>query len=350
VKARLGRVEGCSDKELTDLQTSQGVTCLPNAYIQLMRVIGKQGLDNFLDGSATCQQLLQYKVKPMLLDDLTASGLAYSEDIFVFFEHDGYLFYCFRTKDGTADPAVYMYRGDDCFYKWADTFSEFIYDELEGDKSKGKALAHKRISSPYVYDPVLDEFKPAPPPIYEEPLSVEAIIELIKAQYGSELAGCSDKEMELLLQTQGVSCLPETYSAFMRLMGKNGINAVLRYEGKGDFEHLKTAQAILTSRLREEDKQYPEDIFVFCIEDSRDFCFFRTYECPHDPPVFSYQSDWYTHEILKAADSITQFFRYALDPNTEYMMQRTKRRLQVRYLYDPESDTFGPQPRSVVLP
>lgn len=142
LSARTHGVEliGCTESELEALKQAQHVSCLPEVYCGLLRLMGKQGMGWVLDTAyADYEELLS--MKDSFVEEMNETGLNYPDDIFVFWEDQqgcGYRF--FRTKDCQDDPAVYEDRDRSCFYKLAENLSSFIYRWIDIDKKRRQEL------------------------------------------------------------------------------------------------------------------------------------------------------------------------------------------------------------------
>lgn len=101
--------------------------------------------------------------------------------------------------------------------------------------------------------------------------------------------GCSDKEIEEIMNSQGVTRLPHLYVQFMKLLGKKDAELFvgqdilydealeLKHYLHEELEHHKT-----TWRL-------PDDAFVFWTGQGYSYLYFQVNDSD-DPPVYQYLS------------------------------------------------------------
>ena len=147
---------GCTEQRIEALRQAQDVYCLPELFRQLLLLIGEEGLGRLLFFEDRVQNLED--VKGEMIDQLASAELDYPEDIFFFHGnrvYDVYLF--FRTRDCEDDPTVYSV-GATCFFKEADTFSEFILNIFEPDQERTQARREKVSKANHYYNPSRDEF------------------------------------------------------------------------------------------------------------------------------------------------------------------------------------------------
>jgi hypothetical protein len=153
------KLEGCTIEDLERIQTAQEVSCLPEMYRQLMLLVGKSGLYEILVSSDSIGNKFKWYAT-------YAQEPLYPQDAFIFFQHDGYQYYMFRTKNCEEDPAVYAEWDGDWFYKYSDSLSEFVLKMLVSPfwKPDGKPYWDNTLKRVYYYDPEKDDFYDAPNP------------------------------------------------------------------------------------------------------------------------------------------------------------------------------------------
>ncbi|MBI5961485.1 MAG: hypothetical protein HY866_22285 [Chloroflexi bacterium] len=145
-RVQRGELIGCSEQELEELKQAQNVTCLPEIYSELLRLMGKQGMGQTLDAYADHKYLLG--MKSGFVEDMNEIELCYPKDAFVFWrDQQGCGYWFFRTRGCETDPAVYEYREASCFYKLAETLSEFILMQVDIDPEIRKVFAENIIRS-----------------------------------------------------------------------------------------------------------------------------------------------------------------------------------------------------------
>lgn len=110
----------------------------------------------------------------------------------------------------------------------------------------------------------------------------------------AQLQGCSEHEIQQIIQQQNVSSLPTIYKQFLLTVGKNAGNLWYRTGYTCDILGELKADAI---RLLARDGNpiiLPEDAFVFHMQEGIIFYYFCVGN--DDPPVFVYSEIEYTHE------------------------------------------------------
>ncbi|KAB2864535.1 MAG: hypothetical protein F9K46_04620, partial [Anaerolineae bacterium] len=112
----------------------QAVSYIPTIYRDLLRVMGHCGLSDILMGDAYWEKLKSTKGLFEWFAK-TSKLTAYPQDILVFYDDLGQLFYFFRTQDNDDDPPVYGYPfgnelGNQRIAKLSDSLSEFFLSRL----------------------------------------------------------------------------------------------------------------------------------------------------------------------------------------------------------------------------
>jgi hypothetical protein len=324
--------EGFSEQRIEALRQAQQVYCLPELFRQLLLMMGENVLGRliFPDGPFEALDTL----KGQMIDQLESAEVSYPDDIFFFHgnhAYDVYLF--FRTRDCEDDPPVYSV-GPRCFFRIADTLSEFILGILESSPEKRQENQEKASRRDFYYDPKKDAFYDLSIPA-ETSSRVEKAKEIILDRYGQRLSGCTEAEIESLKQAQHTACLPEVYRQVLLFMGKSGIEWVVY--GRTTYEFLKQArEEFIAAAAHNPAVSYPQDIFVFLMDHRKcRFGFFRTKDGADDPVVYGYEGQFY-----KLADTLSEFILQELDSNSYRSEERGKQRRQVTYCYDASQDQF----------
>lgn len=327
LSSRKERYKGCTDGELDELKQNQNVDHLPETYYQLMSAMGKSGIETLLDGNATCHGIRDLK------NHFAKSHPQeyWPQDIFVFFDHQGEIFYFFRTT-GEADPAVYSADEETTFfYKLADSISEFFLGEIEPEREEIRRRKERLRNIVFRYSAELDEFYGDPHPY--DLLTPDSLMEYMRYRFRF-VTGCSDAEIKILMEAQNIACIPPLFHQILRLMGKIGIDSLLG--GKSTYKHLIELKR-RNGRLFYESNQCPRDIFVFYADYlESDFYLFRTKDCNNDPSVYEFRS--HLNRFYRLADSVTEFFMQKLDYDPIRKGNRWKARRDSEYFYDPEVD------------
>jgi hypothetical protein len=121
---------GCTDFEIDQIRTSQGVSQLPSSYVTFLRRLGRQagrllhGTDAFYPGLLG----LKSAGRELLLEDTAEEELG--PDSFVIGMHQGYQLFWFPSVL-EEEPPVLMYQEGDRrrVREWAD-FSHYIEDMI----------------------------------------------------------------------------------------------------------------------------------------------------------------------------------------------------------------------------
>lgn len=100
-------IEGCSEKELVDIEKQFGIK-LPQFYRTYMTILGKKSGDFLSECGMFYPDVLLNKERALtLLENNTDFRLKDSD--FVFLERYGYQFFYFETSEGNANPPVFRY-------------------------------------------------------------------------------------------------------------------------------------------------------------------------------------------------------------------------------------------------
>ncbi|RYJ14857.1 SMI1/KNR4 family protein [Halogeometricum borinquense] len=121
-------IQGCTEEEIRELESEFNIS-LPEAYKSCMRHIGKH-TNGFLRGSEFTypymKDLREYAVDMIERQDVE---FEFEDTDFVFMGHQGYSFFYFNTQNG-SNPPVYLFMSPDEPNKEADSFSEWLFDEI----------------------------------------------------------------------------------------------------------------------------------------------------------------------------------------------------------------------------
>jgi len=126
---------------------------------------------------------------------------------------------------------------------------------------------------------------------------------------------CTEKEIDKV-RSLADSKLPEAYIEFMTVMG-NGTNG--KFMGgescfMNEIEYLNEGAAEI---LEEDESKHilTKEDFVFWMCQGCQICFFKLNE-GDNPPIYFYNEDG-KDEIVKIADTLTEFLLNRLDPNKD---------------------------------
>lgn len=152
--ARGREVVGCSDAEIEALMVAQRVDHLPDLYVQLLKAAGQSLGGVFLGENVSISRLYACKDE-FLEEELSIPGLEVPKDIFVFKNHQGYIWWFFRTNDCENDSAVYGWgEFDPGFRKFGDSFAEYLSAALNNSIKPKPSVQY------FIYDPDRDKFVP----------------------------------------------------------------------------------------------------------------------------------------------------------------------------------------------
>lgn len=126
------------------------------------------------------------------------------------------------------------------------------------------------------------------------------------AQEG-DFRGCTEDEIQLLMDNQRVQRLPALYYELLRSMGKSA----------GHFEHdisfffydLFGKKEVALASAKNLGWDLPDDAFVFSVYDNRVFLYFRTIE-GDDPPVYIFCNEDNSKPGKSVQHLSQQLFRY----------------------------------------
>ncbi len=127
-----GSVLGCSNEQIEQLRFLANGKKLPLAYEEFMRTMGS-GAIAFMTGESVYMNevlMLKRSADELLIENDSKNRL--TENDFVFWMCQGCMF-CFFKLDEGENPPIYYYNEarEDCFYKIANTFTEFLINKLK---------------------------------------------------------------------------------------------------------------------------------------------------------------------------------------------------------------------------
>lgn len=123
--------------------------------------------------------------------------------------------------------------------------------------------------------------------------------------------GCTDEEIQEVMQAQNVKRLPATFVEYLKVMGHGGITEILL----GDNANYNS-MLFLKKNFIEEVESYspdftlPNDVFVFFGHHDYEFAYFLTDNRDDDPPVFRHIIG--DEDAQKGAQSFTEYLEHLL--------------------------------------
>ncbi|MGN0494711.1 MAG: SMI1/KNR4 family protein [Lachnospiraceae bacterium] len=134
IKNIQGRVSGCSDDQIEQLRFMTNNQKLPMAYEEFMKIMGN-GATGYMTGESIYMDevfTLKESAVNLLIENDSKNIL--TEDDYVFWMCQGCMFCFFKLGEG-ENPPIYCYRetGDDCFFKIANSFTEFLMNKLKNN-------------------------------------------------------------------------------------------------------------------------------------------------------------------------------------------------------------------------
>lgn len=123
-------LKGCSEKEVKKIESYYNIK-LPDTYIDFLMIMGKSAGKFMLGSSAFYNDIFSLKDEANdLLEENDMNPL--SEDVFVFWVHQGYQFTFFDLKDGGNPPFYWYCEGihKHGFEKKGDSFTQFLEMQL----------------------------------------------------------------------------------------------------------------------------------------------------------------------------------------------------------------------------
>ena len=120
--------------------------------------------------------------------------------------------------------------------------------------------------------------------------------------------GCTQEEIEAVMEAQGVERLPGVFRRYLELMGHAGMNTI--YTGsRWRYSSMKSLKRWVIENMEDFDPSMtlPKDAFVFFEHGGYEFRFFLTDNDNDDPPVFKYIES--RGEPQQIADSLSSHFK-----------------------------------------
>ncbi|MGG4142194.1 SMI1/KNR4 family protein [Paenibacillus algorifonticola] len=127
-------LEPCNEEELQELLLFAGGE-LPKTYIEFMKKMGK-GVQFLRGESCLLHDIFDLKEAAIELLEENNFEKKLSNDEFVFWMHQGYMFCFFNLTEGD-NPSIYFYsemNDQEDFYEIADSFTEFLYRFYDRDR------------------------------------------------------------------------------------------------------------------------------------------------------------------------------------------------------------------------
>ncbi|ONM47072.1 hypothetical protein [Nocardia donostiensis] len=137
------KIQGCTSSEISALMDSQGVSSLPQRYIEFLLRGGKNPYWLSQTGEWDYEWLLEAKelAREIVVEDYERDFTPFAQS-FIFQTHQGYMFYYFRQEDlQKADPHFWIYSGyqpvrisDRPFSGWLRQLADYLPVEIAARK------------------------------------------------------------------------------------------------------------------------------------------------------------------------------------------------------------------------
>jgi hypothetical protein len=128
------QIIGCSDDEIAEVMSDQGVTTLPTFYRDFLRVMGKRAGKLFPDSEIYYPDILGLKTfaNGQLLSD------PLPDETFIFSMYSEEQFMYFYINEDPNDPAVHFYHDEWSRFVWQQYkhFSDFLIECINGISPK----------------------------------------------------------------------------------------------------------------------------------------------------------------------------------------------------------------------
>lgn len=127
-----GSILGCSNEQIEQLRFLANSKRLPLAYEEFMRIMGNGAVGFMIGESVYMNEVLTLKKSAVELLIENDSKNSLTDNDFVFWMCQGCMFCFFKLGEG-ENPPIYYYNEarEDCFYKIANTFTEFLINKLK---------------------------------------------------------------------------------------------------------------------------------------------------------------------------------------------------------------------------
>lgn len=126
-------MNGCTEKQISELQQLCNGFCLPQSYIEFMKCMGNGTDGQFMRGDSCFMNEIFYLKEGAneLLIENNSKNTLLDED-FVFWMSQGCMFCFFKLNEGD-NPPIYFYNehGNDKFVRIAYSFTDFLISRLE---------------------------------------------------------------------------------------------------------------------------------------------------------------------------------------------------------------------------
>jgi len=343
-------LRGCTNEELNQLAQVQRVACLPDLYQELMLNAGKVGIDLIFQYSGNYEDILPLKAEALHELQEYGHGQQCPADAFFFAYYPWHEYFIFRTRDCTPDPAVYLFSFvSSHWYKAFDTFSEFLWARYLSHTRMGQKiwtwLLKIRFLNPCVFDSEANEFVPyQPKPVALPPF--EQVARTFLAQFVNEPVGCTEAEIEEIMQLLEADWLPETYLHFLRLCGKAGIELLLQNANYAQLPTLKKdflkAETDFRDKYPQEPTPLPNDLAVWGQDPTlTTFYCFRIGDRQPDPAVYVLHPSF----TFLAANSLREYVFRHVAPDAFDTIPWDHRPVY----YDEQRDAFLPLTKEIIF-
>lgn len=224
-----------------------------------------------------------------------------------------------RVYNISSTEALDMIQRGENFY-----FSEYIFPDYLALKNAGKSAEEVYLATEddrrfnhigrfkvlkAVFDLSLTETKEvtirATADEHEFLRSLREKIRVKKLAKFADLVGCTQAEIQEVMQAQNVEWLPRFYMSFLRTVGKQTGNL---WQGTHfTYPHLLTLKERAIQILNVDDNSIilPEEAFIFQMQDGAKFHYFETKNRHPNPPVYVYAEAEYTHRQVD--EQLTDF-------------------------------------------
>lgn len=121
----------------------------------------------------------------------------------------------------------------------------------------------------------------------------------------SELRGCTEEDILILIQKQHVTRLPDSYKEFLRAIGRNASRLWLATEYTYDELIRLKDDALKLLEQNGNPIALPDDAFVFHMIEGLMFYYFHTQNEDNDPSVYIYSE--IEHEHSKVNERLSDY-------------------------------------------
>lgn len=145
------------------------------------------------------------------------------------------------------------------------------------------------------------------------------LVDYVRKTYGKtvETIGCTDAEIETLMEAQGVSILPKVLHEYLEIMGKKGISHPV-YGRAWSYESLLRRKQGFKAEYADCKHTMPDDSFIIYQAVGVVYHYFRASEGELDYPVYVWQeednSDGTIGVIKKTYKTLQEYFMSQFRP------------------------------------